>query len=290
MKKVIPFILTAALAAGLCACGSQTAPGAGSAGGGSSAASTQTSSTQTSSAQSSSTQSSSGADAGTAAAASASSAGTEDAENFKAGLEKAAAYVESLIDISEMTESTEEEDPSYLSISWDNTANEVSSALDPEVLIDEKKVVIGKTTVKELEDLGFTVKKDSDTVGPNEVVGVSLTKDDKTTSLTLKENDTSDTVQIADLPVYSFTSGSSEFCLPFDYSGLTDESTVEDVINALGEPNSTIRVSSEAMGTMITLTYDEVKEDGKLYVLEIAFQYDPETNTESFFNILFSCN
>ncbi len=211
-----------------------------------------------------------------------SDAAPTETDQMKDNFEKASAYVESLIDVSKTTVMTDDEEAGSLYRYWMYEDAPEQPSFSDEVNIDGAVIVIGKTLEKELEGLGFQVDAYLDTVQPNEVTSVTLNKNGKSTILTLKGNDTDEVLPIADLPVYGFTSVYNEYTIPFSYSELTAESTLADALQLFGEPNSSLNLCVDDLGTSIVLSYFNNAQEGDTVTtntLELTFLYQADADT-----------
>ena len=222
---------------------------------------------------------------------SASDAAPAETDQLKDNFEKASAYVESLIDASKTTVMTDDEEAGSLYRYWmyDNAPEQVS--FSNEVDVGGTVIAIGKTLEKELEGLGFQVEASLDSVQPDEITSVTVNKDGKSSILTLKCNDTDQALPIADLPVYGFTSVYNEYTIPFSYSGLTNESTLADALKLFGEPNSSLNLCADDLGTSIVLSYFNTAQEGETVTtdsLELTFLYQADANTAVFSSIVLS--
>ena len=212
-----------------------------------------------------------------------SSEASPDLEAVRTSFDKASAYIESAVDTSSMTVITEDEDSRNLTRSWSYDEPE-NITLSDVVEIDGNKIIIGETTEKELENLNLKAEKSKDTAEPDESVSVTLTnEDDKSMILSIQSNDTDATQTVGDLPVYGFKSGLIEYTLPFNYSGLTGESDLEDALKIFGAPNTMIYLSANDLNTSIELEYLNEKKEQDFVITDdllLVFKYNEDDTTE----------
>lgn len=218
-----------------------------------------------------------------AQAESASAENTENAEpsELKPVFDKACAYTESFIDPAGRSVFTDEEDPSYLQKTWMYDAP-VNQTVSNEVSVSGKTIVIGETTCGELEKLGFQLEKPAEEALPDDVLGLTVWEDGKQLSLTLEANETEHSIPTNDLRVVYFTGTYADEVIPFDYCGLTKESTPKDVIAAFGEANDSVSVAAETYATTVTMVYSQETREGSLVirtVLSLEFQYSADADT-----------
>ena len=255
MKKLAALLLTAALAAGLCACAKNT-----------------------------------GSEKATEETAIAQEVSSTDKSLIKANFDKSVAFVESTVDTGGM-KANDDEDELSLSRNWSYEESE-NTELPKDIEVNGKTITIGKTTVKDLDDLGMKIEKSMDKVEPQTGTAVSLVDGDKTFLLNV-DNSTDKTQNIDDLTITGFTTGFKEYTLPYSYSGIDYDSTIEDVIAKLGKPNSTINVNANDQSSTITLNYLNDVTEGKTVTtdsLSVAFNYDPANNTAQLTSLYCSRN
>ena len=185
-----------------------------------------------------------------------------DTTAIRDSYDKASTYVVATFKPKGMVVSEQDEDDgAYLFKNW-GKENIGNADFPAEIELDGETVTIGKTLVKDLADMGFEVSKGKETVEPNEITSVMLTKDNRTCILSTADTMSDKPVPIDDIPVGAVSAAYASYALPFTYSGLDSESTPADILDKLGSPNSSINLSSDAEGTIIELIYSRtVKED-----------------------------
>lgn len=182
---------------------------------------------------------------------------------IRSNFEKAESYVDAAFDGMDMSASIQDDDDnSSIYKYWSYDGEPDKAPISSEIEIDGNKIVIGKTTAKDVMGFDLTAEKNSDTAQPGDVVSISLSKGDRSCSVMLAPNDTDKAQPADDLPVYEVMTSAKDFSLPFTYCGLTVESTLEDVLEALGTPNYTATLSSEDMGVYIELDYNNTTQEG----------------------------
>lgn len=203
-----------------------------------------------------------------------------DAAAIKSKYDKAFDYIQSAIKSDSVQTEKSENDPEYLSCTWVFPDAASEGNLSEDIEIGGQTITIGKTLVKDLAGLGFEMEKPSDTVEPAEIFGILLNKDGKSANIEIHGTDKP---QPADeLPIYGFTGGAQEFVIPYNYKGLTVASTLQEVLDTMGEPNANIRLTADNMDCSIEIDYvnektvgDQVERDS----LSVAFSYDAEKST-----------
>lgn len=253
MKRLAALLLAAALTAGLCACNKTP-----------------------------------GADNPTEKAARVQEVSSTNKELVKANFDKAVAFVESAIDTKDMmSRDNEDEFCMYRDWSYEETKN---TELPDTVEVNGKAVTIGKTTVKDLNELGMKLEKSMEKVPPQTGTAVNLIDDSKTFLLNV-DNGTDKTLDIDDMTITGFTTGFKDYTLPYSYSGINYDSTVEDVISKLGKPNSNITVDANDKSAAITINYTNDVTEGKTITTDnvsVAFNYDPAKDTAALSSINYS--
>lgn len=255
MKRLAALLLAAALTAGLCACNKTP-----------------------------------GADNPTEKAARVQEVSTTNKELVKANFDKAVAFVESAIDTKDMmSRDNEDEFCMYRDWSYEEIKN---TELPDTVEVNGKAVTIGKTTVKDLDGLGMKLEKSMEKVPPQTGTAVNLIDDSKTFLLNV-DNGTDKTLDIDDMTITGFTTGFKDYTLPYSYSGINYDSTVEDVISKLGKPNSNITVDANDQSATITINYINDVTEGKTVTTDnvsVAFNYDPAKDTAALSSLNYSRN
>ena len=252
MKKLITLLLIAALALSLFACGSQNA--------------------------------------GTNSPVSnpAADVAYDDAA-IRSNFEKAEAYVDAAFDGMDMSTSIQDNDDSDgIYKTWYYEGEPDKAPISSEIEIDGNKIVIGKTTAKDVMGFDLTAEKNSETAQPGDVVTISLSKGDRSCSVMLAPNDTDKAKPVDDFPVYEVMTSAKDFSLPFTYCGLTVDSSLKDVLEALGAPNYMTTLSSEDMGAYIELDYNNTTQDGDENYSDsvvIRLVYDTDSDTALIDNI-----
>lgn len=255
MKRLAALLLAAALTASLCACNKNP-----------------------------------GSENATEKAALAQEVSSTDKNLVKANFDKAVAFVESAIDTKDMTAGdNEDEFCMYRDWSYEETEN---TELPDTIEVNGKTITIGKTTVKDLNELGMKLEKSMDKVPPQTGTAVNLIDDSKTFLLNV-DNGTDKTLDIDDMTITGFTTGFKDYTLPYSYSGINYDSTVEDVISKLGKPNSNITVDANDQSATITINYTNDVTEGKTITTDnvsVAFNYDSAKDTAALSSLNYSRN
>lgn len=212
-----------------------------------------------------------------------------DTAAVRESFDKAIDFIESAVDTSAMTSSIQDDDDGkylYKYWSYDKDPGNVDIALDAE--IGGSTVTVGTTTIDDLKALGFTVELDTDTVNANTVLGFSATKDGKFCNMSV-DNSTDKEKKAADMPISNVSGASEEYgAASFVYRGLKVGSSLKDVIDALGLPNSGMTLSADSSSTTVSLSYFSTSaEDDKTVIdtnLEINVIYDAAANTTNVSN------
>ena len=208
---------------------------------------------------------------------------TLSAEELKEHLDKVAAYIESVFDVSEMTVYTNDEDEGYISRSWYYEEPQ-NIELSDEFEVDGNKIIINKTLEKDIEDMEFEISKYEETVDPGTAESISISKDDKSFVIDLETNDTDEVMDIGDLHVTGFSTGYFLYSLSFDYCGITGDSSLEEIVRILGIPNNSIDLSVDSDRPTFTLYYgdeDSYEDRNASLILCINCEYIPDDDTAS---------
>lgn len=209
-------------------------------------------------------------------------------ENF----DKTSAFVEANIDTKDMEVQTDEESESYLYKYWFATEEDTGAEFSKDIDIDGNTVTIGKTIVKDLESFGMDIEKTADTVQPDEIIGITLSKNNKFFSLSVS-TPSSEAAPIDDCVITEASAMNNDYSIDFTYSGLSKSSTLKDVIDALGKPNSSVHISSDEISNSIELSYySQTAEEGVItdYNLTVYLNYDPAADSADISTISLSCD
>lgn len=205
---------------------------------------------------------------------------TVDTAAISANYEKAVAYLEKTIDTDGMTYSLDNEDPAYMNGNWMWDGEAPATDIPADIEIDGQVITMDKTVVSELKGLGFDVTAE-ETVAPGESQTITLTKGNKFFEVCTGANETDKAVKTDDEIIRRFIAINDDWRLPFTYSGLTGESELEDIIDALGVPNNSILLSADAYTTSISLEYYQETSAGSQTVMtnmSIYLLYDSATD------------
>ncbi len=211
---------------------------------------------------------------------------TVNANDNRSDYEKAVAFVEKSLDVSKMSVSTQDEsDGQALYCTWFAQEEQPEFKIDKEVtLADGQKIVLGTTIVKEVKEMGFTYEIPDEILQPDMMYGITLNKDDKWVNTEI-QNSTGSEQKAENLPITSIDlmandSELSKDAMSFDYCGIKTGATIDDIIKALGVPNSSVHLSTEMTGCRIELSYGAVNAS-----LSVNLKYDPATDTATFVDI-----
>ena len=197
--------------------------------------------------------------------------------------DKADAYITSLIDAKGITMSEQDDENGaylYKYYSYDKDIGNVDISKD--IAIDGNTITIAKTTEKEIEDFGLRVEKSSEKAEPDMCPSITLYKDDKFINVLFAQNTSGKEEAFTDYPAYQIMATGREYCIPFTYSGLTIDSSLKDVLDALGMPNTSITLSSSDSGTRIDMSYVNNYEEGDQMItfsVTVSLTYDAEKNS-----------
>jgi len=203
--------------------------------------------------------------------------------------DKASAYIESVIDTSGMAAETGESEDMYIYRYWNMGEETADAALTDEIEIDGNTIVLGKTTKADLDKMDFKMEGFPEVLEPGLHTSIILAKDGKNANLALANDSETESQPVDNIPVNGFTCGSAEFAIPFNYAGVTNSSSIEDVVKLLGAPNSDLHFSTDGEFTEILLSYSMITDkDGAAaqITLGITYLYHPESNTASLYTVL----
>lgn len=211
---------------------------------------------------------------------------TQNTSDTRKNFDAATTYIESTIDTSKMN-SILQDDKDGLYHYWSNNDANANDTVATDIEVGGKTITLGKTTVDELKDLGFTVELSGDKVQPNTVQGFSITKDNKFSYVGV-QNTTDQEQDINKLVVSEFNTIADGSSMEFSYSGINSGSTLEEVIKALGTPQSNVTLSGDQADPTITLDYYNSKTEGDIAItttLNINLLYNAEQNIATVNNI-----
>ncbi len=185
---------------------------------------------------------------------------TVNTNDNRALYEKACSYIEKLVETKAMTPATQDEmGGQSLYCTWLLDEGQRAADLSEEVTLLDQTVTIGKTTVKELKEMGFTYETDMKTVDVDSSAGFVLNKDKKWCNVSVS-NLTGAQQNLDDLALSEVTAtdGSEEMftdAMPITYSGIKVGTPMEELVKTLGTPNDRIELSCDEIGANITLVY-----------------------------------
>lgn len=213
---------------------------------------------------------------------------TVGAEAVRADFEKAEKYVDGVLDAKNMVTSIQDDGDGAIYKYWTIEGDAENVPLSKEIEIAGNKIEIGTTSVRDLSSFDLDVSKSEETVKPGEVASLTLTKDNKYCNVISLPNDTDKDVPADDLTTAEVMTAAKDFSLSFSYSGVTGDSSLKDVLNALGTPNLTATLTSEDTGVSIELNYNNQEKDGDKtvsYSVIIHLVYDAQSDTATVDNI-----
>lgn len=219
-------------------------------------------------------------------------ASSDEITGIRESFDKASAYIEANVDTTDAEVQTDEEDESYLSKVWFIPEGTGSDEFSMDIAVEGNTITLGETTVKELESFGMDIEKLVETVQPDEMIGVQLSKDNRFFSLTAGTPAT-EAAALDDCIIKEASGTYNEYTLAFSYSGLDEKATLKDVIDTLGVPNSSINLSGDTSGTSIELSYYKKTEKDGVYTdnnLSVYLSYDAAGDTAVLSSIHLSCN
>lgn len=197
-------------------------------------------------------------------------------------LERTTSYIDTLIDSDKFTE---EKDLNKLVTKW-TAAEDVSADLPDVLKLDGETITLGKTTVAELKEMGFKADaKTPETVEAGKNAEVSVNRNEQYCSVFTEVNDSDKAAKVDDLAITGFYVTGATFS-PFDYNGITDKSTLEDLLS-IDLPISTINLSTHGSDSLIYITYKRAASDGKsAATLTAGAEYN--ANTTKLFSLQFT--
>lgn len=207
---------------------------------------------------------------------------TTDNTAIRETFDKASAYIESVLDTKGMDAQVQDDDGgANLYKYWTPTDAADNAAFSMELDINGNAVTVGTTTVKDLAAFDWEIEKSAETVKPDEMMGVMLTKDNRSCSLTAATPTLGQEAPIDDCIICDATASYNEFSLPFSYSGLNEQASIKDIVEKLGVPNSGITLSSDANGSIIELSYFISTAEGDLVEdsnLSLSLNYSADSD------------
>lgn len=204
-------------------------------------------------------------------------------DEMRANLYKASNYIESIVNVNDMESNIQDDntDEGDLYKYWTYSKATSNVQLNMDIDVGGNTISVGKTKVKELSEFNLDIEKSPDPVPPNEVTSCTLTKDNKICSVVSMPNSTG-TEQPGDNLVVGEVMGIvNEFNLPFNYNGIDEKSTLKDVVEKIGTPNSMITLGSDEVSTSINLSWFNSVTKGKNVTddsISIYLNYDAEKN------------
>ena len=213
---------------------------------------------------------------------------TGNPEAIRADHDKAVAYVNSVMDTEGMTQSDNDEDVTNLIHNWGYENEVKGSDIPMDITLDEKTFTIGKTTVKELRDMGMTLDISSDTVEANTFFGFTITKGSSFVNMDAG-NFTDSEAKIDTLPVTEITTTGGGSGIPFTYNNITEGSDLKTVLEIFGKPSLSATLTTDSFFNRIKLEYSrDTVENGMLTTdyLNIFLDYDADNNIAKVINIV----
>lgn len=191
-------------------------------------------------------------------------------------LDNAVGYINSLIDAEKFTFTA---DTGKRAAEW-TAENPAFADLPNEVKLDGETLSLGRGGIEELK--GFTISANTpETVEPGKSAEISIEHGDQACTVYTQVNDLSTPAPVEELAFTGFFVMSDAFS-PFDYNGITDQSTLEDVIN-IGMPISSIAVAAHGFDSLIYITYkrdttNQTPQDQPNATLTVGAEYDGKSS------------
>ena len=185
--------------------------------------------------------------------------------------DKSYEYVGTLVSGDDFTATTDE---SGLSANWSNKDPDHSVDYPDVVELKDQTVNIGKDKVSDLKDKGFTLNTtENETVAPGKMIEVPVTIDEQNCTLYTEVNTSDEAVAIEDMTVGGFYVACDTFS-PFSYNGLSEKSTLEDIMNQEGMEPNYVDMTTHGGTTLVYVRYNKVLPDDKVKTLIIGASYD----------------
>ena len=205
---------------------------------------------------------------------------TDDNSEEIAELEKVAEYVEGIFDTNISTYD-KKVDTANSMISFNDDAKETDLKLD--LTLDGIHIEEG-TPVKTLIDDGYTMSEADKEVEAHHVMStfyMSKAENDIVTSIHVL-NDTDSNKPAKDCKITGIYC--DEKCIDYvEYKGLTAASSLDEVINALGNPTSIQIYKISNRPPCMIVSYKTPYKDGKIMHLDITLSY--ENNDTNIYNL-----
>lgn len=212
-----------------------------------------------------------------------------DTASIRESFDKAIAYVEAAIDTSGMSTQIQDDDGGlYLYKYWTYDQDTENAGLSGSIAVGGKTIEIAETTANDLKELGFSSEIFGTVVDPGVSAASIIESDGKSCNVSFAVNKTDKAISVDVLPVYQVTLTAESYFLPFEYSGLTAESTLKDVIDKLGRPNGRMEVAADDYSTVIELVYDDILNEGDTEIdnrLSLRMEYSAENDTATVFQL-----
>lgn len=187
-------------------------------------------------------------------------------------LDNAVSYINSLIDAEKFTFTS---DAGKLAAEW-TAENAAFADLPDEVKLNGETLSLGRGGIEELK--GFKISANMpETVEPGKSAEITIEHGDQACTVYTQVNDLSKPAPVEELAFTGFYVMSDAFS-PFDYNGVTDQSTLEDVIKT-DMPISSINVSAHGSNSLIYVTYkrdmtNQTPQDQPSAALTVGAEYN----------------
>ncbi len=203
----------------------------------------------------------------------------------------ASAYIESLIDASKAEVQTDTEDPEYPQRHWFFSGAADGATIPEALTVDGKSFTIGQVTVKELKELGLNIESGSDVIEPSYALMINISDGLKSLTITTAGNDTDQDIPLDDAVIVGFQGGFNEYTIPFDYAGITEASTLKDVLSLFASEDweGIMGLTASEYDTEITVQMYSTVQSGEtetLKSLDITLSYSASSNTATVTNVV----
>lgn len=219
---------------------------------------------------------------------------TVNTKDIRVLFDDAVSYVERNMDTSGMTSSVQDDDGgAHLYKYWGYDDFVGNDEFPMDILLDGNTITVGTTTVSDLKAMGFDVEVGAETLQPEEVTSVSIKKDGKSLNFSTDMNTTSAVKSADEMVLSTFYASMDDSTIPFDYKGLTPDSTLKDVIAAFGTTKYRANVSADSDSTQVEVVYINQIEDGDIVTtqtLMISMLYEADTDSAKVTNIQLETN
>ena len=214
-------------------------------------------------------------------------------ENSKEAVEISRKYLESIINLKNYDKATDENNGSFAFSKWESK-EPAPLTVSKTISLDGHEIELYKTTFGNLVDMGFKIIH-NDFLSPD-MIEIQSGTPGVFYYAESEKNLAFDAEKDKDIRItgISFHLNEDSYCAPFSYEGISETSTIEDIIAAFGIPNHSVsyqyyeddpheyhphfylNYKTETMYLSFDYTFDPFTDIAALYTVSFSSTLEPE--------------